>query len=111
MRDMTQNVPPPETLHDTTDRELEQSRGPFRDEAEVVWDRVATHDDLSKAQSSGDAAAKVSAEHVTHLQYRGRSIFDARSSPHGAQYYPDSLDSLENRKAAQQGFNPDEHLE
>src|SRR5262245_49623659 len=96
-------MPSPESLHDTTDRTLEQDRGPFADEAAVVWDRVAQHDDVSKTQSSGDAATKVSAEHVTHLQYRQRYIFDARSSPHGAEYYPESLDSQENRKAAQQG--------
>jgi hypothetical protein len=89
---MVENTPP----HDPTDPDRDEVRyGPFRDETEVVVDPVAQHDDIAKTQSSSDAAAKVSAEHVSELLYEPGYIFDPRSSPQGVEYQPAYPDSVE----------------
>lgn len=87
---MMEHTPPREPTD--TDREG-APYGPFRDESEVVVDRVAQHDDIFMTQSSSDAAAEVSAEHVSELLYEPGYSFDPRSSPRGIEYnpaYPDS---------------------
>ncbi|MGZ6392321.1 MAG: hypothetical protein ACXWQZ_24030 [Ktedonobacterales bacterium] len=87
---MVENTPP----HDPTDLE-DEFHGPFRDETDVMADPVAQHDDISKTQSSSDAAAEVSAEHVSELLYQPGYIFDPRSSPRGVEYNPAYPDSVE----------------
>jgi|SRR5579884_3035570 len=92
----------PSELHDPTNREIEEEGGPFQREAEVVYDPVAQHDDISYVQAVADAAAHVSGEHYTHLTYTAGYIWDPRSSPRGVSYYPGSLDAREDWAAHQQ---------
>lgn len=71
----------------------ESLHGPFRDEAEVVVDPAAQRDDISKTQLRSNAAAEVSAAHVSDLLYESGYIWDPRSSPRGVEYYPEYPDS------------------
>lgn len=74
----------------------EVGHGPFRDEADVLVDRAAQHDDISKTQSSSNAAVEVSAEHVSELLYESGYTWDPRSYPQGVEYYPAYPDSSQN---------------
>ncbi len=80
----------------------EERLGPFRDEADVMTDRVAQHDDISTTQSSSAGTVHVSAEHVSNLLYQPGYIWDPRSSPQGVDYYPAYPDSSEDETTAVQ---------
>ena len=75
---------------------------PFRDEADVLTDHVAQHDDISTTQSSSTGTAHVSAEHVSNLLYQPGYIWDPRSSPQGVDYYPAYPDSSEDETTTAQ---------
>lgn len=96
---MTDNQP----THDRVDR-VQELHGPFRDEADVVIDHAAQHDDISKTQLSGNAAVEVSAEHVSELLYETRDVWDPRESPGYNAYSPASPDrqAEEGSRAAQE---------
>ncbi len=81
---------------------VEDLHGPFRDETEVLVDHAAQQDDISKTQSSGNAAVEVSADHVSELLYEPGYIWEPQSSPHGMEYYPESPDSGEHHTTAEQ---------
>jgi hypothetical protein len=81
---------------------VEELHGPFRDEAEVMVDHAAQQDDISKTQSSGNAAVEVSADHVSALLYEPGYIWDPRSSPQGVEYYPESPGRREHDTRAEQ---------
>ncbi len=81
---------------------VDDLHGPFRDETEVMVDHAAQQDDISKTQSSGNAAVEVGADHVSDLLYEPGYIWDARSSPQGVEYYPESAGSREQKTTAEE---------
>ncbi len=72
---------------ESTGSEIEQ-RTPFQDEAQLLSDPNALHDDISRVTTQADEAAEVASEHTRNLLYDPGYIYDPRSSPHGARYYP-----------------------
>lgn len=83
-------------------KRVEELRGPFHNEADVMVDHAAQHDDISKTQSRSNAATEVSAQHVSDLLYEPGYIWDPRSSPQGVEYYPEYPDSSEDKTTAAQ---------
>ena len=80
---MTDEIP----NHNSTLADLDRG-SPFEEQARVMFDPTASHDDVSRVQTRADMAAEVSGEHVQSLLYEPGYIFDPRSSPRGALYYP-----------------------
>ena len=74
-------------------KRADEPHSPFRYEAEVMVDRVAQHDDITKTQVRADGAADVSAEHVSELLYDPGYVWDPRPFPRGVEYYPAYPDS------------------
>lgn len=75
------------------EKRADEPHSPFRYEAEVMVDRVAQQDDITKTQVEADGAADVSAEHVSELLYEPGYVWDPRLSPGYAEYYPSYPDS------------------
>ncbi len=72
---------------DSTRRDIERGT-PFEDESKLMADPNAVHDDISRVQTRADEAATVAGEHVQNLLYEPGYIYDPRSGPDGARYYP-----------------------
>jgi hypothetical protein len=66
-------------------------QGPFQYTADVVADRVTYRDDLTRAQSSGPAAARLSGDHFSRLLYGAETA--RHISPYGVPPTPGALDT------------------
>ena len=84
---MAEDEPQAERERDSTQLDVERGT-PFVGAERLLADPNAIHDDQSRVATRSDETPKVAAEHVQNLLYEPGYIFDPRSGPYGARYYP-----------------------
>jgi hypothetical protein len=84
---MAENAPQVGSQRDSSKHDIERGT-PFIDEERLLADPNAIHDDQSRVATRSVETAAVAAEHTRNLLYESGYIFDPRSGPYGARYYP-----------------------